>query len=413
MPAHFDPIVAATDAATVTINAGLGDAHSVVLGGNRTLAVANIVPGQAITLILQQDATGSRTATWFAGITWANAAAPTLKTAANARDVVEIRCLAAGSYLGTVRAGLALADLDARYAGGGTVFVASGASHAQGIVPDPGASAGTTRFLREDATWAVPAGGSVFVASGASHAAGLVPDPGVTAGTARYLREDATWTTPSASIAVGGAVSGGAASKLLAEDASQNLATGPGWNGSILDLGTTGVLKFNTSCTIAQSGNGFVITNAAADLVDIIFNTSPTGTNLRYENRSGQLLDAGLPELQFGATNGALVTPIKVNRDRTRFAARVSTAVPVTILAGVGTPTANQTEWYAADGTTVLGTVSENGYFTTRKNSAPADAEIAAGEAAFWLDSTNGAGKFMVKAKTANGTVVTGSITLT
>lgn len=39
------------------------------------------------------------------------------------------------------------------------VFVASGASSAAGIVPDPGVSAGTTKFLREDATWQVPAGG--------------------------------------------------------------------------------------------------------------------------------------------------------------------------------------------------------------------------------------------------------------
>lgn len=39
-------------------------------------------------------------------------------------------------------------------------FVASGASHAVGYVPDPGASAGTTHFLREDATWAtLPASG--------------------------------------------------------------------------------------------------------------------------------------------------------------------------------------------------------------------------------------------------------------
>lgn len=38
-------------------------------------------------------------------------------------------------------------------------FVASGGSHAAGSVPDPGATAGTTHFLREDATWAVPAGG--------------------------------------------------------------------------------------------------------------------------------------------------------------------------------------------------------------------------------------------------------------
>jgi hypothetical protein len=39
------------------------------------------------------------------------------------------------------------------------VFVASGASHAPGAVPDPPSSSGTTKFLREDATWAVPAGG--------------------------------------------------------------------------------------------------------------------------------------------------------------------------------------------------------------------------------------------------------------
>jgi len=38
-------------------------------------------------------------------------------------------------------------------------MIASGASHAAGIVPDPGSSAGSTKFLREDATWAVPAGG--------------------------------------------------------------------------------------------------------------------------------------------------------------------------------------------------------------------------------------------------------------
>ena len=37
---------------------------------------------------------------------------------------------------------------------------------------------------------------TVMVASGASHAGGAVPDPGATAGTAKYLCEDATWHTP-------------------------------------------------------------------------------------------------------------------------------------------------------------------------------------------------------------------------
>lgn len=44
-------------------------------------------------------------------------------------------------------------------------FVASGASHARGAVPDPGGSAGTTRFLREDATWAVPAAAAAEAAA--------------------------------------------------------------------------------------------------------------------------------------------------------------------------------------------------------------------------------------------------------
>ena len=44
------------------------------------------------------------------------------------------------------------------------VFGASGPSHAVGAVPDPGATAGTTRFLREDGSW-VASGGSPSVAS--------------------------------------------------------------------------------------------------------------------------------------------------------------------------------------------------------------------------------------------------------
>ena len=40
-----------------------------------------------------------------------------------------------------------------------SVFVASGTGHAPGAVPDPGGSSGTTRFLREDATFAVPGSG--------------------------------------------------------------------------------------------------------------------------------------------------------------------------------------------------------------------------------------------------------------
>jgi hypothetical protein len=45
-------------------------------------------------------------------------------------------------------------------------------------------------------------------------------------------------------------------------------------------------------------------------------------------------------------------------------------------------------------------------------NAGPADGDLAAGFAAIWFDKTNGAAKLMVKAKQADGTVVTGSLAL-
>jgi hypothetical protein len=49
-------------------------------------------------------------------------------------------------------------------------FLASGASHASGGVPDPGASAGTTKYLREDSSWQVPpSGGSAPTGTGFRH----------------------------------------------------------------------------------------------------------------------------------------------------------------------------------------------------------------------------------------------------
>lgn len=44
-------------------------------------------------------------------------------------------------------------------------FVASGLSHAKGAVPDPGAIAGNTKFLREDAIWASPGASSTDIQS--------------------------------------------------------------------------------------------------------------------------------------------------------------------------------------------------------------------------------------------------------
>lgn len=56
-------------------------------------------------------------------------------------------------------------------------------------------------YVRKAAGWAVSdgAGGgsyTVFGPSGSAHAAGLVPDPGAVAGSTKFLREDGTWSAP-------------------------------------------------------------------------------------------------------------------------------------------------------------------------------------------------------------------------
>ncbi len=59
----------------------------------------------------------------------------------------------------------------------------------------------------------------------------------------------------------------------------------------------------------------------------------------------------------------------------------------------------------------INGYLRGNGIFNL-KNDAPADADLAAGECCWWYDKTDGAAKVMFKAKTNNGTVVAGSLTL-
>ncbi|MDQ2834060.1 MAG: SGNH/GDSL hydrolase family protein [Acidobacteriota bacterium] len=62
------------------------------------------------------------------------------------------------------------------------LFGGSGASHAPGAVPDPGATAGTTRYLREDGTWSVPgAPGSTGLSAGTGLSANTPPVTGALA----------------------------------------------------------------------------------------------------------------------------------------------------------------------------------------------------------------------------------------
>jgi hypothetical protein len=49
----------------------------------------------------------------------------------------------------------------------------------------------------------------------------------------------------------------------------------------------------------------------------------------------------------------------------------------------------------------------------SEENAAPANGDLNTNELCLWFDSTNGSAKLMIKAKDANGVVVTGSVALT
>jgi hypothetical protein len=76
--------------------------HDVTLTAGCTFTLPTLVSGygDAITLILRQDATGSRTVTWPGSVSWVTGTAPTLKTAANAVDVITLFTVDGGTTWG-------------------------------------------------------------------------------------------------------------------------------------------------------------------------------------------------------------------------------------------------------------------------------------------------------------------------
>jgi hypothetical protein len=76
-----------TDGATVNWNTASGNIATLTLGGNRTMAAPTGLTAKTYILVVNQDATGSRTITWNSVFKWAGGAAPVLSTTANAKDV--------------------------------------------------------------------------------------------------------------------------------------------------------------------------------------------------------------------------------------------------------------------------------------------------------------------------------------
>jgi len=83
-------ITALSDGSTITIDMATACHHSVTLGGNRTFAApSNQAIGQAGSLIITQDSSGSRTASFNSAFKFVGGSAPTLSTAAGSVDRID------------------------------------------------------------------------------------------------------------------------------------------------------------------------------------------------------------------------------------------------------------------------------------------------------------------------------------
>ena len=83
-------ITALSDGATINIDMATACHHSVTLGGNRTFAApSNQVVGQAGSIFITQDGTGSRTASFNSAFKFVGGTAPTLTTGAGLTDRID------------------------------------------------------------------------------------------------------------------------------------------------------------------------------------------------------------------------------------------------------------------------------------------------------------------------------------
>jgi hypothetical protein len=244
--------------------------------------------------------------------------------------------------------------------------------------------------------------GTVTIPTGAAGNVGLVVK-GAAGQTANLQQwQDSAWTVvarllPTGQLSI--AIPGQADGTLAPDPSGRGLRAAGGSHGEFFCPGQMRADGgFNASTTDPGTSllNGFI--GKATQLQGIAF--PGDGTNGAYLRFIGEATAAVTMAEMYpkGPSVGTWLYSVE------------AAAIPLRVK-GAASQSGNLTEWQDSAGA-VLGTVSENGYFTTRKNAAPADAELAAGELAWWFDSTNGAAKLMLKGKTANGTVVTGQVAL-
>lgn len=104
--AYTETVTAASSSTAYTVDLSTANVFNISMTGNCTFTFSNPpASGTSVSfmLILKQDATGSRTATWPASVKFPNASTPTLTTTANKVDVLNFFTVDGGTtYYGAL-----------------------------------------------------------------------------------------------------------------------------------------------------------------------------------------------------------------------------------------------------------------------------------------------------------------------
>ena len=92
--------VSASGAAQTLADPTVASVTYMTLTANCTLTFPSAVRGKSLTLVLLQDATGSRLVTFPAAVKWPGAVAPTLSTAAGKVDYLAFVCADGATWAG-------------------------------------------------------------------------------------------------------------------------------------------------------------------------------------------------------------------------------------------------------------------------------------------------------------------------
>jgi hypothetical protein len=94
--------VAATGSTETLPDITSNTVHRLTLDANCTLTFPTAGAGKSFTLVLVQDATGSRTVTWPGTVKWSGGVAPTLSTGAGKIDYLTFMCTDGTNWAGFV-----------------------------------------------------------------------------------------------------------------------------------------------------------------------------------------------------------------------------------------------------------------------------------------------------------------------